>query len=285
MARLFRPLEPFKGWRKLAVHTWSPPRDPSTYALVDVPMRAAIAYCDRLRAESGVHVTVTHLTVKGVALALAQFPQMNGIVSRGRIMLRDSVDIFMQVATSGGAELSGLKIANADRKSVLEIAREAEDRIARIRACRDQQVERTKSVLDRVPARILGRMMRIIAYLVYDLDLDLSRFGVVKDEFGTAMVSNVGVFGIRAACGPLVPFSRTPMVILMGAVEDRVVVEDGRPVVKPMMTLGVTLDHRFMDGFHGGAMARTTREFLENPEQEAVAVARDLAPVAATSGR
>ena len=199
MARLFRPLEPFKGWRKLAVHTWSPPRDPSTYALVDVPMGAAIAYCDRLRTESGVHVTVTHLTVKGVALALARFPQMNGIVSRGRIMLRESVDIFMQVATGGGAELSGLKIANADRKSVLEIAREAEERVARIRARRDQQVERTKSVLDRVPARILGRMMRIIAYLIYDLDLDLSRFGVVKDEFGTAMVSNVGVFGIRAA--------------------------------------------------------------------------------------
>src|SRR5262249_45077892 len=124
----------------------------------------------------------------------------------------------------------------------------------------------------RVPARMLGRLMRAIAYLLYALDLDLSRFGVVKDESGTAMVSNVGVFGIRAAFGPLVPFSRTPMVILMGAVEDRVVVEDGRPVVKPMMTLGVTLDHRFMDGFHGGAMARTTREFLENPEQEAVAV-------------
>jgi pyruvate/2-oxoglutarate dehydrogenase complex dihydrolipoamide acyltransferase (E2) component len=285
MARLFRPLEPFKGWRKLAVHTWSPPRDPSTYALVDVPMGAAIAYCDRLRTESGVHVTVTHLTVKGVALALARFPQMNGIVSRGRIMLRESVDIFMQVATSGGAELSGLKIANADRKSVLEIAREAEERVARIRARRDQQVERTKSVLDRVPARILGRIMRVIAYLIYDLDLDLSRFGVVKDEFGTAMVSNVGVFGIRAAFGPLVPFSRTPMVILMGAVEDRVVVEDGRPVVRPMMTLAVTLDHRFMDGFHGGAMAQTTREFLQNPEQETVVMRHDLAPVAATSVR
>jgi pyruvate/2-oxoglutarate dehydrogenase complex dihydrolipoamide acyltransferase (E2) component len=52
-----------------------------------------------------------------------------------------------------------------------------------------------------------------------------------------------------------------------------------------MMTLGVTLDHRFMDGFHGGAMASTTREFLENPEQEAVAVPHEFAPVAATSGR
>src|SRR5262245_17269365 len=148
MRRVFRPLKPLRGWRKLAVHTWSRPRDPSTYALVDVPMGPAPAYCERLRRGSGVHVTVTHLVVRGVALALAQFPQMNGIVSRGRIMLRDSVDIFIQVATGGGGELSGLKITNADKKTVLEIAREAEERVARLRARRDQQVERTKSVLD-----------------------------------------------------------------------------------------------------------------------------------------
>jgi len=210
-------------------------------------------------------------------MALAQFPQMNGIVSRGRIMLRDSVDIFLQVATSGGAELSGLKIANADKKSVLEIAREAEERVARIRARRDQQVERTKSLLDRVPHRLLGRMMRILSYLIYDLDLDLSRFGVVKDEFGTAMVTNAGVFGISAALGPIVPFSRTPMVVLMGQVEDRVVAENGRPVVKPMMTLGVTLDHRFMDGYHGGEMARICCAYVENPDREDVVAPRAFA--------
>jgi pyruvate dehydrogenase E2 component (dihydrolipoamide acetyltransferase) len=279
MRRVFTPLEPLRGWRKLAVHTWSPPRDTSTYALVDVKMPAALAYCERLRRESGVHVTVTHLVVRGVALALAQFPQMNGIVSRGRIMLRDSVDIFMQVATDGGGELSGLKIGNADKRSVLEIAREAEERVARIRMRRDKQVERTKSLLDRVPARLLGRLMRTISYLIYDLDLDLSRFGVVKDEFGTAMVSNVGVFGITAAFGPLVPFSRTPMAVLMGKVEDRVIAENGRPVVKPMMTLCVTLDHRFMDGYHGGEMARICCEYVENPERDSVAPARAFAVV------
>lgn len=284
MGRVFRPLEPLRGWRKLAVHTWSPPRDPSTYALVHVPMTTALDYCERVRRETGVHVTVTHLTVRGVALALKQFPQMNGIVARGRIMLRDSVDIFMQVATSGGAELSGVKIANADQKTPLEIAREAEARVARLRARRDQQVERTKSVLDRVPARLLGRMMRTIAYLIYDRDLDLSRFGVVKDEFGTAMVSNVGVFGISAAFGPLVPFSRTPMVVLMGKVEDRVEAENGRPVVRPMMTLCVTLDHRFMDGYHGGEMARITCEYLQDPGQDAVEAPAGFAVAAGRTG-
>jgi len=162
---------------------------------------------------------------------------------------------------------------------VLEIAREAEERVARIRERRDKEVERTKSLLDRVPARLLGTLMRTISYLIYDLDLDLSRFGVVKDEFGTAMVTNVGVFGIGKALGPIVPFSRTTMVVLMGKIEDRVVAEGGRAVVKPMMTLGVTFDHRFMDGYHGGEMARICCAYVENPEQEAVPRARAFAVV------
>lgn len=265
MARSFRPLTPLRGWRRVAVQTWRPPRDPSVYATLDIPMRNSLAYLERLREETGARVTVTHLVARGIALAIRSYPQLNGIVSRGRIMLRDSVDIFLQVAIEGGTELSGLKIANADTKSVLEIAREMEARVERLRQRRDRQVERTKSLLDRIPIPILGPVMRTIAYLTYDLDLDLSRFGVVKDEFGSAMVTNVGMFGLSHACAPLVPFSRTPLVVLVGEVQERAVAEAGRVVARPMVTLGVTFDHRFMDGWHGGAMAQLFRAYLEDP--------------------
>lgn len=282
MGRTFRPLEPLRGWRKLAIHTWSPPRDPSTYAFVDVPMQAALDYCERLRRVTGAHVTVTHLVVKGVALAFRRFPQMNGFVARGRIMIRSSVDIFMQVATGGGGELSGIKIANAADRSVVEIARECEQRVALLRARRDRQVERTKGLLDRIPNRAIGPLMRLLSWLTYDRDLDLSRFGIVKDEFGSAMVTNVGLWGITRALAPIVPFSRTTMVVLIGAVEDRVVAEHGMPVVRPMMTLGVTYDHRFMDGWHGGEMAKICVEYLKNPDalDAATTTAREAVPVA-----
>ena len=61
MARTFRPLKPLKGWRRVAAQAWSPPRDPSVYALVDIPMRSALAYLERCREETGVRVTVSHL--------------------------------------------------------------------------------------------------------------------------------------------------------------------------------------------------------------------------------
>src|SRR2546428_5036424 len=255
MPRSFKPLHPLRGWRRVATQAWRPPQDPSVYAHLDIPMRSALAYVERLREETGVRVTVTHLVARGVALALRQYPQLNGIVARGRIMLRDTVDIFLQVAIEGGTELSGIKIARADEKSVLEIAREMEARVERLRARRDRQVERTKSLLDRIPLPLLGPVMRSIAYLVYDLDLDLTRLGVVKDEFGSAMVTNVGMFGLAQAYAPLVPFSRTPLVVLVGEVQEKPVAEAGRVVVRPMMTLGVTFDHRFMDGWHGGGLA------------------------------
>jgi pyruvate dehydrogenase E2 component (dihydrolipoamide acetyltransferase) len=228
-------------------------------------MRNPLAYLERLREETGVHVTVTHLVARGVALAIRQFPQLNGIVARGRVMLRDTVDIFLQVATGGGSDLSGIKIARADEKTLLEIAREAEERVERLRQRRDRQVERTKSMLDRIPLPVLGPFLRTISYLIYDLDLDLSWLGVVKDEFGSAMVTNVGTFGLAQAHAPLVPFSRTPLVVLVGEVQEKPVAEAGRVVIRPMMSLGVTFDHRFMDGYQGGAMAQLFRAYLEDP--------------------
>jgi pyruvate dehydrogenase E2 component (dihydrolipoamide acetyltransferase) len=267
MARTFRPLDPLRGWRRVAVHTWRPPRDPSVYAIVDVPVQGALGYIEKVREATGVRVTITHMVARGVALAIRAFPQLNGIVARNRVMLRDTVDIFVHVATEGGRDLSGIKIVRADEKTVADVARELEERVALLRSHRDRQVERTKSVLDRIPLPLLGPVLRTISYLTYDLDLDLSRLGIVKDEFGSAMVSNIGTFGLTTAMAPLVPFSHTPLVVLVGQVEDRAVVEDGRIVVRPMLTLGVTFDHRFMDGYQGGKMADLMRAYMADPEQ------------------
>jgi pyruvate/2-oxoglutarate dehydrogenase complex dihydrolipoamide acyltransferase (E2) component len=280
MASSFRPLVPLRGWRRVAAQAWRAPRDPSVYAMVDVRMRSSLAFLERTREETGVRVTVTHLVARATALAIRRYPQLNGIVARGRIMLRDSVDIFLQVATEGGSDLSGVKIERADEKSAVEIARETEARVERLRERRDREVERTKSMLDRIPIRLLGPALRAIEYLTYDLDLDLTRFGIVKDAFGSAMVTNVGAFGLATAFAPLVPFSRVPMVVLVGEVQDRPVAEAGRVVVRPVMSVGATFDHRFMDGYQGGAMVQLFRAYLEDPARFDGPQAEPLTPAA-----
>jgi len=267
MGRTFRPLEPLSGWRRLAVHAWRPPQDPSVYGIVDIQVAGALSYIERVREATGRRVTLTHLIARGLALAIRAFPQANGIVARKRILLRETVDIFIQVATEGGRDLSGVKVARADERSVVEIARDIDERVERLRARRDHQVERTKAIFDRIPLPLLGPIMRMIAFLIYDLDLDLSRFGVVKDEFGSAMVSSIATFGLTSALAPLVPFSRTPIVILVGHAEERAIVEGGEVVVRPMVTLGCTFDHRLLDGYQSGKMVDIIRSYVDDPER------------------
>ena len=263
MGRVFRPLEPLRGWRRLAVHTWRPPRDPSVYAVVDIPMAPALAYIERLRRRRASRSPSPTWSRGAWRSRSVQFPQLNGIVARGRIMLRDTVDIFLQVATEGGRDLSGIKISRPTRRRVVEIAREMDERVERSAPAAISRSSARSRCSTAIPLPLLGPLMRTISYLIYDLDLDLTRFGIVKDEFGSAMVTNVGTFGLTPALAPLVPFSRTPLVVLVGKVEERPVAEDGRVVVRPMMTLGVTFDHRFMDGYQGGTMAQLFARYLE----------------------
>lgn len=267
MGGTFRPLPELRGWRRVAIHVWDPPTDPSIYAIVDIPMTRALDYLARLRARTGVHVTVTHITTRALALAVARFPQTNGFVARNHVYVRDDVDIFMQVSTEGGTDLSGIKIGRADQKTTLDIAREAAERIAVLRARKDKRVEQTKSLLGQIPRWALGRIVRGLGYLTYDWDVDLSRFGVVKDEFGSAMVTSVGMMGVRTAFAPLLPFSRCPIVVLVGEIEDRPIVEDGQVVVRPILSVGATLDHRLIDGAQGGQMIGIFREYFADPER------------------
>ena len=53
--------------------------------------------------------------------------------------------------------------------------------------------------------------------------------------------------------------------IAVGATEDRVVPLDGELVVRPMLTLTATFDHRAVDGAPAAAFLQTLKETLEDP--------------------
>jgi len=250
------------------VHVWRTPSDPTVYGVLEVDMRRALDYLAALNAiPGGARVTPAHLVVKAIAKALAETPEANAMVALGRVYVRDSVDVYCQVATDGGRDLSGVKIRHADRKSPAEIADELTAAAAAVREGRDKGSEATKKSLGRLPDFLLRPMLRLTGFLTFDLRLDLSAFGVAYDQFGGAMVSNVGSFGLHNGLAPLVPVSRSPIVLLVGSVTDRPLVEDGKVIAAPMCNIGATFDHRLIDGFQGSAMARIVIDAVKDPEQ------------------
>jgi len=216
-----------------------------------------------------VKVTLTHLVGKAVACAIAERPEVNAVVRRGRqIYQRDSIDVFFQVAFDGGENLSGAKVRGADRKSVVEIADELSRRAEAIRANDEHELKRSDAMTSRVPALLRKPLMRAVEYATYDLGIDLSALGVPADAFGSAMVTNVGVFGLPHGFAPLVPFSRAPIVVTVGAKRRAPVVVDGEVRPGEVLTLGVTLDHRLIDGYQAGRLAERFEAVLRDPAAE-----------------
>jgi pyruvate/2-oxoglutarate dehydrogenase complex dihydrolipoamide acyltransferase (E2) component len=88
---------------------------------------------------------------------------------------------------------------------------------------------------------------------------------VPRDAFGSIMITNVGSLGLEEAYVPPVPYSRVPLLLALGSIRDTPVVKDGVVGVEKTMRLCATFDHRILDGAHAAAMARTMREWIEDP--------------------
>jgi pyruvate dehydrogenase E2 component (dihydrolipoamide acetyltransferase) len=80
---------------------------------------------------------------------------------------------------------------------------------------------------------------------------------------GTFTISNLGMFGIEQFVAVLNPPQAA--ILAVGATEDRPVVVEGDIVVRPMMTMTLTVDHRAVDGAEGADFLRTVKQFLEEP--------------------
>ncbi len=80
---------------------------------------------------------------------------------------------------------------------------------------------------------------------------------------GTFTISNLGMFGIEQFIAVLNPPQAA--ILAVGATVDRAVVVDGEIVVRPMMTITLTVDHRAVDGGPAADFLRTVKTFLEDP--------------------
>ena len=265
------------GWRRLAGAAWGPPNDPQFYGDLEVDAAILHTYLDELRRRTGVHVTVTHLVGKAVAHALEGVPALRMRLWRGREYPRESIDVFFIVANDD--ELTGVKVCAVDTKPVVDVARELEARVADIRAGNDEQLGKTKAMMERLPRPLLKAAIKLSSVLTSGLNLDLPQYGLPRQAFGAAMITSVGGFGITHAYSPLASYYRVPLLVLVGAIQEKPVVVAGRVIARPMLGLTATFDHRYCDGLQAARFADGIRSYLANPRAFEAVPGRDTGVV------
>lgn len=264
------PKRDLSSFRKIAIGTWQTAKDPSVYGSMEVPMDEALAYIEAFRAQHGRRLTVTHLVGKVVAVMLEEMPDANAILRFNRIYLRQDIGIFFQVVMedpeTGQIDLSGVTIREANEKSLLDFVDVFEKAAAKVRAGKDEEKEQTRQTFKGLPGWLVGWVLDLVGLLSYTFNLDMRWAGLPKDAFGSVMVTNIGSLGLKTAYVPLVPYSRVPLLIAMGAVEKKAVVgEDDTVKVAKVMGLHATFDHRILDGAHAAHMSKTVQKYFADP--------------------
>lgn len=84
-----------------------------------------------------------------------------------------------------------------------------------------------------------------------------------KLKGGTFTITNLGMYGIESFS----PIINQPEVAILGVttMEDRPVVRNGEIVIRPIMNLSLTADHRVVDGSVAAEFLQRVKTLLENP--------------------
>lgn len=263
---MFRSIKP-RGWRRVAIASWPRPHDPTTYGVLELDASAALRYLEDLRERTGVRVTLLALVVKALAHVMAQEPASTRMLKFGRWVERRSLDIFVQV-DRGGRDLSGIKLVDVPARSLGELSGEVASRSEAVRAERSaESLRRSTAVTDRLPMFLLPLAIRLQDFLAHDWEVGIPALGISADPFGAAMVTNVGSLGLELAFPPVPPIARCSLVLALGRVSPRPWVVEGEVVVRPILSLGVALDHRALDGAQASRMAAAFRAVFSEPER------------------
>lgn len=251
--------------RKLAIASWGSPSEGNIYGKVTVDAGEALAYLAHVREETGEKVTVTHLVGKAIGEALRKEPSLNGRIVLGRYKPHDQVAVAFLVSMEDGSDLAKAKIDAIDRKSVADVARELRERAERLRQGADDDWEKSKGLVRILPTQLLRPLLWFIGWLSSSLGLEFKPAGVERFPFGSAIITSVGMFGLDEGFVPPTPFARVPLYVLIGAVKEAPTVVDGEVVIRQQLTVTATIDHRFIDGFQGGVLAKEFRRVFEDP--------------------
>jgi pyruvate dehydrogenase E2 component (dihydrolipoamide acetyltransferase) len=81
---------------------------------------------------------------------------------------------------------------------------------------------------------------------------------------GTFTISNLGMYGVDAFTAIIIPPQAA--ILAVGAIAERVVPVEGRPGIRPMMTLTLSSDHRVLDGARAAEFLRDLVAVIGNPQ-------------------
>ena len=253
-------------WRVTSAAIYTTPTDSRVYGTLDIDVTESKKFLDQKR-EDGEKITMVHMTVAVLARAMAfDAPEMNCFIRRGAVVGREHVDVMVPVQVGGDAGVTAAIVRDAHARPVSDIAREIRNKAKRSREGEEIKAAKNKYVLNNIPWPLRRPVFRLLKWITVDMGFEIKALGLSAHSFGSFVVSDIGSFGLNTGMTALMPAAKVPCVIVLGKIEEKPVVRDGEVVIRTILPLTGTFDHRVVDGAQIGKLARGIKRGFRKPE-------------------
>ena len=253
-------------WRVTAATIYTTPTDSRVYGTLDIDVTAAKEFLDRKR-EEGVKLTMVHLTTAVLSRAIAfDVPEMNCFIRRGAVVGREYMDVMVPIQVGGDSGVTPAILRNAHARRVTDIADEVRAKAAKSRAGSEIKAAKNKYMLNRIPWPLRRPVFLFLKWITVDMGIEIKALGLSAHSFGSFVVSDIGSFGLNTGMTALMPAAKVPCVIVLGKIEEKPVVRNGEIVIRTILPLTGTFDHRVVDGMQIGKLARGIKRNFRKPE-------------------
>ena len=268
-------------YQKLAIGTWKDAKDPSIYASLDVDYEKVQELCDKIYQERQIKLTPTYTIAQAASLIFAVRPQLNVILRGNQIYRRDIVSFSFLVAMDSDQnnkkkfDLSNCVIHDTTKLNLIELYERLKTKIGRTKRDESDNRKAQNNIIGKIPSPLMKYFLNITSFIMYTLNIKFK--GIPYDPFGPLMISNLGQIGVDNAYIPLVPYSKSPMLVAVGMVKPRPVATKDRQVeVKDILKLNITIDHRYIDGKSLAIMRKMLAFIFEDPQRWLMSAAEDI---------
>ncbi len=253
-------------WRVTAAAIYTAPSDSRVYGSLDIDVTEAKRFMDAKR-ESGVKITMVHLTTAVLARAVAfDVPELNCFIRRGSVVGRKRLNVMVPVMIDSQSGVSSVLVNDAHARPVSDLADDIREQAQMSRSGKESKASQNKYVLNKIPWPFRRAVFKFIKWLTVDLGVEMRSLGLSSDSFGSFIVSDIGSFGLTSGMAALFPAAKIPAVIIMGKMEEKPVVRDGEIVIRTILPLTGTFDHRIVDGMQIGKLGRAIHRNFKKPE-------------------
>lgn len=145
-----------------------------------------------------------------------------------------------------------------------------------MRANKDKDHNSRNFTLSFLPTFLIEFIAYISGYLSSNMGIPLSCVGLKSYPFGSLIITSVGMLGYEHAFAPIprklqifsliLAFTNVPLIVTVGSIVKKPVVVDNQIVIRPIVNVTITLDHRFTDGARASAVYRKFVNFMRDPE-------------------